>query len=359
MAYEIIIHGKPQSLDYYGIEEDRDYIKSLYRSQEQPNQMVIDTRVIGGKLYCYYHYLVYSNVVEYETNRKGSYIGITARFDNYCVEAKKVFLSLEFIYRNFCVGSIVRERGGVTCFTIPSFNEPQARESLAKAKSSAEDLFQQSFSIRSFIDFSAHNFRVSSPGQTTKRNSEECTEEDMMKIVQSGSMLILSGAFPSQALVQKEQSLLGNLDKLTINHKNELSKRDAQFQSMARELEQTKRQIMSISSEVEQYKSALRDVEKSISRFRTPANKTSEEKTPTVEQIKSAKANGTSTSNRLKSFSTNILLIICTLIIVSALIASLFLKKDSVAMTTSPVPTTHQTATVPTNHNSTGVNPLH
>lgn len=346
MTYEIIIHGKPQSLEYFGVEQDREYMKSLYHPQEQPNQLVVDTRIIDGKPFCYYHYLVYANVVEYGTNRKGSYIGLTARFDNYCLEAKKVFSALEFIYRNHCIGSIVTERGGVTTFTIPNFSEVECRNRLVQIRSQAEQLFQGIFTAHSFVDLASSRIQSSASRQTFKLNTEECTEEEMMNIIQSGGSLMLSGAFPSQVFVQKEKSFQSAMEKVNSEHKSELSRREAQIQSLAKEQEQTKRQVALLSSEVEQYKNALREVEVSIGRLKSVTHKG----TPSSALSSVASAQQTDESHspkrtKSKGISTNLLLVICTLVIIIALLSSIFWMKSDISER-HPAPsisTVHQT----------------
>ena len=90
MDVEFFIHGVPDGNDFFGLAEDRMYFDSFY-SGEAENRLLIQTRISGGILYCYYNYLIGKNVISY-SGRQGSYFGITLRLDQYCIDFSKIYL---------------------------------------------------------------------------------------------------------------------------------------------------------------------------------------------------------------------------------------------------------------------------
>ena len=82
MKYTFSIHGVPYGSQSWGDISDSEYLKSFYNSvsaSNVPTQMIVDIRYSGSTICSYYHYLILSNVDDYES-RPGSYFGMTICF---------------------------------------------------------------------------------------------------------------------------------------------------------------------------------------------------------------------------------------------------------------------------------------
>ena len=78
MKVDLFVFGVPNGEDYWGPEEDRKYFGNFYDQSNDEVKFFIQTRLSGGKPYCYYNYMVYkshdsniSNVVAFD-GRDGS-----------------------------------------------------------------------------------------------------------------------------------------------------------------------------------------------------------------------------------------------------------------------------------------------
>ena len=64
MKIDLILHGVPNGHDLWGGEDDSQYFSALYNNvstQEMRESLMIETRQIASKTYCYYNYLKYNN----------------------------------------------------------------------------------------------------------------------------------------------------------------------------------------------------------------------------------------------------------------------------------------------------------
>ncbi len=99
MDVEIFVHGVPYGQSFWGKDErEKDFFGSFYvQNCPEKTRFLIQTRSVGGKTYCYYHYLVYGNVLSSE-GRKGSYFGLSVRLDMYARDFKSMYDVLAAVF---------------------------------------------------------------------------------------------------------------------------------------------------------------------------------------------------------------------------------------------------------------------
>lgn len=98
MEVDLFIHGVPHGWDYWGLEADRTYAANFYKPNQVPQEYVVETRMSGSRPYAYYHYLLHSDIVDYD-GRDGSYVGLTLRVDAYCTPVQYVWMVLDRLFR--------------------------------------------------------------------------------------------------------------------------------------------------------------------------------------------------------------------------------------------------------------------
>ena len=103
MKYTFSIHGVPYGSQSWGDSSDSEYLKSFYNSvsaSNVPTQMIVDIRYSGNTICSYYHYLILSNVVDYES-RPGSYFGMTICFEGvFCSDFVELYKLFDACFKN-------------------------------------------------------------------------------------------------------------------------------------------------------------------------------------------------------------------------------------------------------------------
>ena len=79
MAWEITIHGTPEGQKVAGVRDAN--IEACYGTVGAKDiLLMIEQKIVEGKPYCYYHYLLNEDIAQY-SGRLGGYIGISLRTD--------------------------------------------------------------------------------------------------------------------------------------------------------------------------------------------------------------------------------------------------------------------------------------
>ncbi len=107
MEVDVFVHGVPNGFRYWGNGADKDYFETFYDESAKEIIFQTQTRKSGGKVYCYYHYLVYNIVVAHD-GRSGSYFGLSLRIDAFYKDALNIYRMLDMLFNTYIVGDILQ-----------------------------------------------------------------------------------------------------------------------------------------------------------------------------------------------------------------------------------------------------------
>ena len=242
MDVEFFIHGVPDGNDFFGLAEDRMYFDSFY-SGEAENRLLIQTRISGGKLYCYYNYLIGKNVISY-SGRQGSYFGITLRLDQYCIDFSKIYRLLDTAYSLFCVNTLLEQTGSNTKYLVSNFKS--AKNQTDRIETKVIGLLQDGFSGN---DFTALDNTFNSHGGNSvllKRNLLDCTVENVMSTVKQSGKIAISLSYPNQrekSLIQQYEQRINSLKEEYISEKRKADGELSKFKSSLKQKEYENQQL--------------------------------------------------------------------------------------------------------------------
>lgn len=228
MDVEVLIHGVPLGESYYGIAEDRNFCLGNYDSNKSDLvKFLIQVRELSGKRYCYYHYLVKSNISAYDS-RSGSYFGMTIRTDEYWVNYGNVFRILDLVFNGYIAKNVLKknEAGGYK-YLVSSFEE--VGEGLQKK---VENLILLSMKGEIRVPLSQLGLKS---GSCPSENFYEVSEKSVVTALKQYGSIALSPYYPTK----KTQKLLDEKDEA---YKRELSGKDEQIKSVKSELADAKTQ---------------------------------------------------------------------------------------------------------------------
>ena len=217
MEVELIISGTPEGQDYYGPEESRQYMSLMYSTSTE-NKLMVDVRKeMNGKIYCYYNYLVYKDVIGVG-GRPGSYFCLALRLDAYCIDIQSMYRLLDITYHSYVKQAILKVMGSKVQYKAANFKD------LAKGIESIKDFIFSNFQ-RSFteIGFTSLQGYLPNNGQTVNANLYDYSDQSLMDFVRKGVKLNLSPTFPSVEVQrvkdQCEKNLQANLQQMEAARK--------------------------------------------------------------------------------------------------------------------------------------------
>ncbi len=238
MDVELFVHGVPSGEGFWGKEDDRNYFGTFYDHSSDNVKLLIQTRTLKGKSYCYYNYLVYKtagsqvpNVVAND-GRDGSYFGITLRFDAYCKDFANMYRILDTVFNVYVMGNLLKMEKTKLKYTTPDFTG--VSNVLDGIEKSIIQLIQNAFSNDSFVRLDGF---ATSGGNCPTRNLYDCTLENVMSAVKQYSRVAISPYFQSskEATIQQEhntqiqniqqqyESRLKEVSDVYAKEKNEIS----------------------------------------------------------------------------------------------------------------------------------------
>lgn len=125
MNYSFAIHGVPSGSQSWGDISDSEYLKSFYNSvsaSNVPTQMIVDIRYSGNTICSYYHYLILSNVDDYES-RPGSYFGMTICFEGvFCSDFVELYKLLDACFKKVVLNSVLIMAGERYKYVLSDFD---------------------------------------------------------------------------------------------------------------------------------------------------------------------------------------------------------------------------------------------
>lgn len=125
MKYTFSIHGVPYGSQSWGDISDSEYLKSFYNSvsaSNVPTQMIVDIRYSGNTICSYYHYLILSNVGDFES-RPGSYFGMTVCFEGvYCSDFVELYKLLDECFKKVALNTVLIKSGERYKYALSDFD---------------------------------------------------------------------------------------------------------------------------------------------------------------------------------------------------------------------------------------------
>lgn len=187
MDVEIFVHGVPNGESFWGKDEDRNYFGNFYdQSCSDKVRFFIQTRTSNGKIYCYYNYLVYGNVVGND-GRDGSYFGLSIRFAAYCKDFMNVYKVLDIVFSTYVVNSILKIQNGNYKYIVPDFSN--VHDVLKKISSSIWELIQSALTGESFCTL--NGFKTNGT-QFPSANLYESTSSEVEAAVRQYGKIVIS-----------------------------------------------------------------------------------------------------------------------------------------------------------------------
>lgn len=291
MDAEIFVHGVPSGEDFWGKEEDRNYFGTFYDHSSDELKFLIQTRMLNGKPYCYYNYLVYKTVGSQVPNvvgndgRDGSYFGITLRLDAYCKDIANMFRILDTVFNVYIMGSVLKMEKSKLKYVAPNFSSISSV--LETTEKATLQLVQNAFSIENFakLDGFAMN-----GGNYPKYNLLDCTADTAAGLIKQYSKLAVSPYYPSskesalqqkyneqlQGIKQQYEARLRENEESKAKEKNEitatLSTAKSQVTKLQHDLEQKDKEIADLRRDASKYSIDIKNAgqSKKISQIVTP-----------------------------------------------------------------------------------------
>lgn len=138
MKYTFSIHGVPYGSQSWGDISDSEYLKSFYNSvsaSNVPTQMIVDIRYSGNTICSYYHYLILSNVDDYES-RPGSYFGMTICFEGiFCSDFVELYKLFDACFEKVVLNSVLIKSGERYKYALADFDSTNNTAALKRVDS--------------------------------------------------------------------------------------------------------------------------------------------------------------------------------------------------------------------------------
>lgn len=192
MDIEIFVHGVPNGQSFWGQEEDRNYFGNFYgQSNSDKMKYLIQTRSSNGKIYCYYNYLIYQNVIGND-GREGSYFGLSVRFDAYCKDFMEIYKILDSVFTVHILNKILKVQNGKYKYVISDF--VSASEIMGNIQEAIWQLLQSTLTNESICSLGTF---VGGGGSLPTGNLYEITDNDVEAKVKQYGKIALSPYYPT------------------------------------------------------------------------------------------------------------------------------------------------------------------
>lgn len=249
MKIDLILHGVPNGHDLWGGEDDSQYFSAMYNNvstHEIRESLMIETRQIASKTYCYYNYLKYNNVLSSE-GRAGSYIGITIRMDAFCKDILSIYNLCEILYKKLN-GIIFETRGDTTSFIVPKFE--LKNNSLNDLQSTIVDWLRLS-AIQSDFEGINSKYRVQN-GSIVKLCLVDSTSENVLKALSQFSRVYISKHYPTLSANLEKRKIEEQYSSALQQKDEDNSQLNIKYNDVSREREQLSFEKIELQSKLDQ-----------------------------------------------------------------------------------------------------------
>lgn len=320
MKYTFSIHGVPYGSQSWGDISDSEYLKSFYNSvsaSNVPTQMIVDIRYSGNTICSYYHYLILSNVVDYES-RPGSYFGMTICFEGvFCSDFVELYKLFDACFKKVALNSILIKSGerykyalsdfdsvkniavlkrvdGVIRKNVPLFEHnlvnfpenftPKHRDDSWIEKWSTDDVGNKTFvnillrdsmaSISPFYPVSYKKIEILQSDNRTKDNNIKALESDNGNL-QSENEGLRSRISDQEKDIKTKSTTINHQNVVITEHKGTIATLESEKIKLGNELKETRHQIEVLKEELKQAQNNRDDetLQKCLSALKTIAQK--------------------------------------------------------------------------------------
>lgn len=262
MDIEIFIYGTPIGNSFYGKTDEKYYFDTLYNGSENQNYLLVNVRKAGdNKIYCYYNYLIYQNVIG-KAGRPGSFFGITLRLDAYCTDIQNIYNILNTAYNSYIQRELFDYVGGNIKYIVYDFNDIQKMESI---KNSVIDLFLRTFKGKENISFyNIDNTFTLGGNKIYTINLYDYPDESILRFIKETGQFRISPYFPTQEINNVKQQNDKFLEEIRQQHESE-RKADLEEKSQLNNfLSEFKRKEVLLQTKIEQKDKKIRQLEEQL-----------------------------------------------------------------------------------------------
>ncbi|RHC79267.1 hypothetical protein [Parabacteroides merdae] len=286
MNVEVFIYGTPTGNCFYGKTDEKIYFDTFYNG-DKANYLSVKIRKAGdNKVYCYYNYLVYQNVIG-KQGRPGSFFGITLRLDAYCMDIQNIYRILDNVFWSFIniKGGLLKGVGNHLQYTVDDFNDTSKLKSI---ETQLIDDFSRRFTGNG-ICFTAidHTF-THEGGELYKLNLYDYSNEDIFQFIKETGQIRISPYYPTQEISRRQQQYDKQLEEIRQQHEsdrridledknklhNSLSEERNKNSNLQAELEQKNKEIEQLDGKIKNIERA-KEVEYLIEQIKIPIEKLS------------------------------------------------------------------------------------
>lgn len=320
MKYTFSIHGVPYGSQSWGDISDSEYLKSFYNSvsaSNVPTQMIVDIRYSGNTVCSYYHYLLLSNVDDFES-RPGSYFGMTVCFEGvYCSDFVELYKLLDACFKKVALNTVLIKSGerykyalsdfdstnnivalkrvdGVIRKNMPLFEHnmvafpenftPKHREDSWIEKWSIDDVGNKTFvnillrdsmaSISPFYPVSYKKVEILQGDNRTKDNKIKALESDNGNL-QSENEGLRTRISDQEKDIETKGATITRQNVVITEHKGTIATLESERIKLGNALKETSRQIEVLKEELKQAQNNRDDetLQKCLSALKTIAHK--------------------------------------------------------------------------------------
>ena len=320
MKYTFSIHGVPYGSQSWGDISDSEYLKSFYNSvsaSNVPTQMIVDIRYSGNTVCSYYHYLLLSNVDDFES-RPGSYFGMTVCFEGvYCSDFVELYKLLDACFKKVALNTVLIKSGerykyalsdfdstnniaalkrvdGVIRKNIPLFEHnmvafpenftPKHREDSWIEKWSIDDVGNRTFvnillrdsmaSISPFYPVSYKKVEILQGDNRTKDNKIKALESENGNL-QSENEGLRTRISDQEKDIETKGATITRQNVVITEHKGTIATLESERIKLGKALKETRHQIEVLKEELKQAQNNRDDetLQKCLSALKTIAHK--------------------------------------------------------------------------------------
>lgn len=278
------IHGVPKGQDIWGIDQDRDYIKSFYASYSEQVKFVVE--VIPAKKRSFYTYVRGKNVFGFE-NRDGSYFGMTISFDGvYCTDTKSLYRLFENFFEKRILGLILTKNNNGFRYSTSSF-EGKSKD----LENLRGEFFHQLTKFKDDLEEIDSSFVSGSNNQVVSYNIIDVDSTSFFETLKKKLRIYVSAEYLSKdnqianlnkqiepekeknkKLTEENVELQNKIKTLSENktkNEAELAQLRIETKKIEEERNNLKKKIVSLKSELERNK-AKSSIEKSVGQIKQP-----------------------------------------------------------------------------------------
>lgn len=267
MDVEIFVHGVSNGNSFWGKEEDRKYFDKFYnQNSSDAVKYLIQTRSSNDRIYCYYNYLVYKNVIGND-GREGSFFGLSIRFDEYCKDFMGIYKILDNIFTFHVLNKILKFQNGKYKYTISGFDS--SSKMMNDIETATTQLLTSRLTDESFC--ALKGFAIGG-GNTPTGNLLETTDNAVETNIRKYGNLALSPYYPTV----REQNL-------TKQYKEDLQRAKQQYEEMNKaEISSKEQEIRSLNKTLVSEREKISNLQKEINKKNNIIN----EKDSTINELK-------------------------------------------------------------------------